>query len=118
MGNLHAFLNRIDEQICFNSLDHEALKQIVTLEWKQLSEHFKEEKLTITLSDQAKEALVKRRPSQESGARFLLRTIQRDILNPLAIQILDGTLTEGSPIQVGFNENKFIFINKLAAVAE
>ena len=118
MENLHAFLNRIDEQICFNSLDHEALKQIVTLEWKQLSEHFKEEKLTITLSDQAKEALVKRRPSQESGARFLLRTIQRDILNPLAIQILDGTLTEGSPIQVGFNENKFIFINKLAAVAE
>ena len=103
------FLNRIDDLIIFERLDIEQLKQIVTLELAQLSHRFAEKEMTLTLSESANEELVKRGFDAVYGARPLRRTIQRDILNPLAIQMLDGTFHDGDAIAVDLENGQFIF---------
>ena len=103
------FLNRIDDLIIFERLGIEELKQIVTLELAQLSHRFAEKEMTLTLSESANEELVKRGFDAVYGARPLRRTIQRDILNPLAIQILDGTFHDGDAIAVDLENGQFIF---------
>ena len=103
------FLNRIDDLIIFDRLGIEALKRIVTLELTQLSQRFAEKEMTLVLSESANDALVKRGFDAVYGARPLRRTIQRDILNPLAIQILEGTFHDGDAIAVDFEDEKFTF---------
>ena len=103
------FLNRIDDLIIFDRLGIEALKRIVTLELRQLSQRFAEKEMTLTLSESANDALVKRGFDIVYGARPLRRTIQRDILNPLAIQMLEGTFRDGDAITVDFEDEEFTF---------
>ena len=103
------FLNRIDDLVIFDRLGIEALKRIVTLELAQLSHRFAEKEMALTLSESASEELVKRGFDAVYGARPLRRTIQRDILNPLAIQMLEGTFHDGDAIAVDFEDGEFAF---------
>ena len=103
------FLNRIDDLIIFDRLGIEELKRIVTLELMQLSQRFAEKEMTLVLSESANDALVKRGFDAVYGARPLHRTIQRDILNPLAIQMLEGTFHDGDAIAVDFENEEFVF---------
>ena len=103
------FLNRIDDLIIFDRLDIEALQRIVTLELAALSRRFAEKEMTLTLTESANEELVKRGFDPVYGARPLRRTIQRDILNPLAIQILEGTFHDGDTIAVDLEDGGFVF---------
>ena len=103
------FLNRIDDLIIFDRLGIEELKRIVTLELAQLSHRFAEKEMTLVLSESANDALVKRGFDAVYGARPLHRTIQRDILNPLAIQMLEGTFHDGDAIAVDFENEEFVF---------
>ena len=103
------FLNRIDDLMIFDRLGIEALKRIVTLELTRLSNRFAEKEMTLTLSESANEELVKRGFDTVYGARPLRRTIQRDILNPLAIQMLEGIFHDGDTITVDFKEGEFVF---------
>ena len=103
------FLNRIDDLIIFDRLGIEELKRIVALELTQLSHRFAEKEMALTLSESAKEELVKRGFDAVYGARPLRRTIQRDILNPLAIQMLEGTFHDGDAIAVDFEDTEFVF---------
>ena len=103
------FLNRIDDLIVFDRLSIEALKRIVTLELVQLSKRFAEKEMTLRLSESANEELVKRGFDTVYGARPLRRTLQRDILNPLAIQMLEGAFHDGDAIAVDFENEEFVF---------
>jgi len=103
------FLNRIDDLIIFDRLGIDELKRIVTLELTQLSQRFAEKDMTLTLSESANEELVNRGFDPVYGARPLRRTVQRDILNPLAIQMLEGTFRDGDAIAVDFEDGEFIF---------
>lgn len=103
------FLNRIDDLIIFDRLGIEELKRIVTLELTQLSHRFAEREMTLTLSEPAKAELVKRGFDAVYGARPLRRTLQRDILNPLAIQMLEGTFHDGDAIAVDFEDEALVF---------
>ena len=103
------FLNRIDDLIIFDRLGIEELKRIVTLELTQLSHRFAEKEMTLTLSESANEELVKRGFDPVYGVRPLRRTIQRDILNPLAIQMLEGTFHDGDAIAVDFEDAEFVY---------
>ena len=103
------FLNRIDDLIIFDRLDIEALQRIVTLELAALSRRFAEKEMTLTLTESANEELVKRGFDPVYGARPLRRTIQRDILNPLAIQILEDTFHDGNTIAVDLEDGNFVF---------
>ena len=103
------FLNRIDDLIIFDRLGIEELKRIVTLELTQLSHRFAEKEMRLTLTESANEELVKRGFDPVYGARPLRRTIQRDILNPLAIQMLEGDFHDGDTVAVDFKDGEFVF---------
>ena len=103
------FLNRIDDLVIFKRLGMDELKRIVTLELAHLSTRFAEKEMTLTLSDAAKAQLVERGFDEVYGARPLRRVLQRDILNPLAIQMLEGTFSDGNAIAADFANGEFVF---------
>ena len=103
------FLNRIDDLVIFERLGMDELKRIVTLELAHLSTRFAEKEMTLTLSDAAKAQLVERGFDEVYGARPLRRVLQRDILNPLAIQMLEGTFSDRNAIAADFANGEFVF---------
>ena len=103
------FLNRIDDLIIFKRLGIGELKQIVRLEFEQLSARFTENEMELTLLEPAKEELAKRGLDPVYGARSLQRTLNRDILNPLAEQILKGEFKKGDPIHIDFKDDNVLF---------
>jgi len=82
------FLNRIDEIVLFHPLTREHLKEIVDIQMELVQKRMAERKITIELTDAAKELLVNEGYDATYGARPLKRTIQRLILDPLALQVL------------------------------
>ena len=103
------FLNRIDDLVIFERLGRDELKRIVTLELAHLSTRFAEKEMTLTLSDAAKAQLVERGFDAIYGARPLRRVLQRDILNPLAIQMLERAFVDGDAIAADFVDGEFVF---------
>ncbi|MCG9127981.1 ATP-dependent chaperone ClpB [Candidatus Poribacteria bacterium] len=105
------FLNRIDDLIIFDRLGIEELKEIITLEISQLSVRFAEKNMSLLLTDTATEELVNRGYDSVYGARPLRRIIQRDILNPLAVDILEGKFQEGDAVCVDYVNDDFVSIH-------
>ncbi len=106
------FLNRVDDLIIFDRLGIDELKQIVSLELSIFSVRFAEKDMKISLTEAAQEEIVKRGFDAVYGARPLCRTLQRDILNPLAVDMLEGKFHEGDAIEVDFSDNLFVFRNQ------
>ena len=106
------FLNRVDDLIIFDRLGIDELKQIVSLELSTLSVRFAEKDMTLSLTEAAQEEIVKRGFDAVYGARPLRRTLQRDILNPLAVDMLEGKFHEGDAIEVDFSDSLFVFRNQ------
>ncbi|MGB1416469.1 MAG: ATP-dependent chaperone ClpB [Synechococcus sp.] len=94
------FLNRLDDQIIFHSLEREQLRQIVTLQVDRLRQRLAERKLELNLSDGAADWLANAGYDPVYGARPLKRAIQRDLETPIAKLILAGQIPEGGTIQV------------------
>src|SRR5471032_2763160 len=94
------FLNRIDEIIFFHALGREHLKKIVDIQLRGLVKRLEERKIHVQLTDKAKEYLVKEGFDPTYGARPLKRTSQRQVLDPLALQVLEGNFLEGDTVSV------------------
>ena len=103
------FLNRIDDLIIFDRLGLKEIKQIVTLELDVLSGRLSDREIALSMTGLAKEELAIRGYDEVYGARPLRRTIQRDILNPLAIEMLEGHFGDGVGIAVDFEDGEFVF---------
>ena len=94
------FLNRIDEIIIFDRLDDRQITKIVDFQLKRLLQRLGDRKISLELSDDAKRFLVREGYDPAYGARPLRRVIQREILDPLSLEILDGKFQEGDRINV------------------
>src|SRR5438105_9117877 len=94
------FLNRVDEIIIFDRLSEEDLKKIVEIQLKRLAKRLEQQKITLDLSDSAKALLAREGYDPVYGARPLRRTIQKEILDPLSIDILEGKVREGQTIHI------------------
>jgi ATP-dependent Clp protease ATP-binding subunit ClpB len=103
------FLNRVDEIIIFNPLTRELLKQIVEIQVNRMKRFIKERNVDIKLTDSAREYFADIGFDPVYGARPLKRTLQREILNPLAMKILEGTFKEGDMVEVDFKGDKIVF---------
>ena len=103
------FLNRIDDIIVFNRLGIEEIKQIVELQLTALKSRLEEKKIALTLTEAAKEQLATQGFDPVYGARPLRRTIQRAILDPLAMQLLENKFTQGDTVEVDVEGDNFIF---------
>jgi ATP-dependent Clp protease ATP-binding subunit ClpB len=103
------FLNRIDEIIIFDRLSEDDLKKIVEIQLKRLSKRLEQQKITLDLSDAAKALLAREGYDPVYGARPLRRTIQKEILDPLSIDILEGKVREGQTVHVDARNGALAF---------
>jgi ATP-dependent Clp protease ATP-binding subunit ClpB len=94
------FINRVDEIIVFHLLSREEMKTIVDIQVKNLLKRLEERKIFVTLTDTAKEWLVREGYDPAYGARPLKRAIQRFILDPLALRVLEAEFREGDTVKV------------------
>ena len=92
------FLNRIDEIIIFDRLDDRQITHIVDIQLQRLLARLGKQNLALTLTDAAKQLLAKEGYDPAYGARPLKRVIQREILDPLSLEILDGKFGPGDRI--------------------
>jgi ATP-dependent Clp protease ATP-binding subunit ClpB len=103
------FLNRIDEIIFFHPLSREHLKAIIDIQIRSLVRRLEERKVHVQLSDEAKSLLVREGYDPIYGARPLKRTIQRRILDPLALRVLEGDFREGDTVVVDARGDELVF---------
>jgi len=95
------FLNRIDETIIFDRLDDKHITEIVGIQLRRLIDRLGKQNITLELAENAKKFLAREGYDPAYGARPLKRVIQREILDPLSLLILDGHFAEGDLIRVG-----------------
>jgi ATP-dependent Clp protease ATP-binding subunit ClpB len=105
-------LNRVDEIIIFDRLSEEELKKIVEIQLGRLSKRLEQQKITLKLSDSAKAFLAREGFDPVYGARPLRRAIQRQILDPLSIDILEGKVREGQTVHVDAKDGALEFREK------
>ena len=98
------FINRIDEIVVFHSLTKENIGQILDLALKDVDEKLKDKELSIKLTKNAKNFLVEKGFDVKYGARPLLRTLQRELEDPLAENILINRYPAHTEIVVDFDK--------------
>jgi ATP-dependent Clp protease ATP-binding subunit ClpC len=103
------FLNRIDEVIVFRPLTEEQIRQIVDLQMKEVEKRLADRKITVVLTEEAKDWLAKTGFDPTFGARPLKRTIQREVENPLSKKILQGEFKEGDGVKVDLSTEGLVF---------
>jgi ATP-dependent Clp protease ATP-binding subunit ClpB len=103
------FLNRVDEVVVFEALSREQLSEIVELQLARLRERLAERRISLEVTDAAKELLAEEGWDPAYGARPLKRAIQRLVENPLALELLEGRFAEGDTVRVDASDDELAF---------
>ncbi|MEO5754397.1 MAG: ATP-dependent chaperone ClpB [Chthoniobacterales bacterium] len=103
------FINRVDEIIIFDRLSDEDLKQIVEIQLHRLTKRLAHQKILLDLSDAAKARIACVGHDPVYGARPLKRAVQKEILDPLSLQILEGKIHEGQTVKIDEQDGKLTF---------
>ncbi|HWR57717.1 MAG TPA: ATP-dependent chaperone ClpB [Thermodesulfovibrionales bacterium] len=109
------FLNRVDEIVIFNPLSRELLKKIVDIQAGRMQKYLRDKGLELTITEAAKERLGQIGYDPVYGARPLKRVIQREVLNPLAVKLLERAFGEGDIVEVDFEVDRFNFRKRVEA---
>ncbi len=104
------FLNRIDEVIVFHMLTRDHLKRIIEIQLGYLADRLKDRKIRLEFTGKAKELVMEQGYDPVYGARPLKRTIQQQIENPLAVELLAGKFADGDTIRVDAGSHGFTFV--------
>ncbi len=103
------FLNRIDEVVVFHPLTREDIKRIVDIQLEGLCKRLAERRIGLELTDSARELLATQGYDPAYGARPLKRTIQHNLVDPLALKVLAGEYHEGEAVVVDALDGEFLF---------
>jgi len=103
------FLNRLDEIIIFHSLKLPEIVKIVDIQFGILGKRLSEKKITISLTQKARDFVAKAGYDPQFGARPIKRTIQHRILDPLAMKILNKEFNEGDTVEVDVKKDEISF---------
>ncbi len=101
-------INRLDSIIIFNSLDKEMMKQIVEIQLKYLEKRLLKQNLSLEFSPAVKEYLLKIGFDKVYGARPLKRVINEEIVDEIALQIVEGKIKNGDKIFVDYKKNQLV----------
>jgi ATP-dependent Clp protease ATP-binding subunit ClpB len=112
------FLNRIDEIVVFHPLGREHLRGIVDIQLRRVAALLAERGYTLEVTESARQYLAEVGYNPDFGARPLKRTIQRELQDPLAMEILSGSFPEGSLLIVERGPDGLVFHSQAAAVKE
>jgi ATP-dependent Clp protease ATP-binding subunit ClpB len=104
------FLNRIDEIIIFEPLDRESLRRIVDIQIAGLARRLHERKIGIELSEAARERLIEEGYDPHYGARPLKRVIQKQLLDSIALKLLENEFHDGDTIMVDADAEGFLLM--------
>jgi len=102
------FLNRVDEIIMFHPLNEKEIRLIVDLQLNLVEQRLQEKRIELEVSKKAKDWLAKKGYDPNLGARPLKRVIQTELLNPLAMLIIEGKIYDGKKVKVDIEKNKII----------
>ena len=111
------FLNRVDEIIVFEPLTEKELMQIVDLMLNDVRKRLEDHRVSLEVTEAAKEALVKQGFDPVFGARPLRRTVTREIENALSKRILSGDFGEGDTVVADHRDGEYVFEKKKAKAA-
>jgi ATP-dependent Clp protease ATP-binding subunit ClpB len=103
------FLNRIDETVIFLQLSREEIGEIVEFQVARIAERLTDRQITIQVTPGAKEWLANRGYDPVFGARPLKRLIQKEVLDPLAMKVLNGELHDGEDVLVDAQAGQLVF---------
>jgi ATP-dependent Clp protease ATP-binding subunit ClpB len=95
------FLNRLDEVVVFDALSRDDLAHIVDLQVRAFAERLADRRITLEVTDDARQWLAARGFDPAYGARPLRRLVQREIGDRLARGLLSGEVRDGATVQVG-----------------
>jgi ATP-dependent Clp protease ATP-binding subunit ClpC len=114
------FINRIDEIIMFSPLAIDQVKDIVTLQMKEIEERLHENGIKVELSEDARDWLANEGYDPMFGARPLRRALQKFVESPLSVSILSGEFKDGDVILVDLDteNNKIVFEKKETSQTE
>jgi ATP-dependent Clp protease ATP-binding subunit ClpB len=111
------FLNRIDDTVIFHRLSREDISRIVDLQVELLAGRVRERGIEIELTDDARTLLGNLGYDPTYGARPLKRVIQKELVDKLALRLLEGEFADGDAVRVDAAEGELRF-EKAAASAE
>jgi ATP-dependent Clp protease ATP-binding subunit ClpB len=111
------FINRVDDIIIFHPLGREHIEQIIDIQLRRLMQRLQERKIAVDLTPAAKAQLIEEGYDPVYGARPLKRVIQRRILDPLAMRVLEGDFGEGDVIRVDAAGGELRFSRRERAAA-
>ena len=106
---LPEFLNRIDETIVFHPLSRDQIRRIVDIQTQGLTRQLAQQGITLHITRAALDVIAAEGYDPTFGARPLKRVIQQRIQNPLATEILKGTLGEGGELTIDAHGDEFVF---------
>lgn len=106
------FLNRVDDIIIFNALTQEMIRYIVDIQLEQIKARLRGEKITVNFSKKASDLLAKKGFDPFYGARPLKRIMQSDVLDPLAMRIIDGNIKKGDTASITAEKDEIIISAK------
>ncbi|HEV3054726.1 MAG TPA: ATP-dependent chaperone ClpB [Solirubrobacteraceae bacterium] len=110
------FINRLDDIVEFEPLTREQLTEIVELQVERVVARLREREIELTLTDAAKQLLGDMGYDPTYGARPLKRVIQKRLVDPLALAILEGRFVAGDAVEVGAADGELTF-ERAGAVA-
>jgi ATP-dependent Clp protease ATP-binding subunit ClpB len=103
------FLNRIDDVVIFHRLSKADLKRIVDIQVATLAQRVSERGIRIELTDKARELLGNLGFDPTYGARPLKRVIKKNLIDVLALKLLEGEFAEGDAVEVGAKDGEMTF---------
>jgi ATP-dependent Clp protease ATP-binding subunit ClpB len=112
------FLNRIDDTVIFHRLSKKDIGRIVELQVEQLVARVEEKGIKVDLTVRAKELLGNLGYDPTYGARPLKRVIQRQLVDKLALKLLEGEFAEGDQVEVDVEDGELAFSSAVEASRE
>jgi ATP-dependent Clp protease ATP-binding subunit ClpB len=103
------FLNRIDEIVVFKPLKIEEVRQIVVLQLERLTTQLSQKHIDITFTPKAIDYLAEKGYDPLLGARPVKRAIQKLVINQLSVELIKGTISQETKIEVDEIEDNLVF---------
>jgi ATP-dependent Clp protease ATP-binding subunit ClpB len=101
------FINRLDDIVVYHSLGVGQVREIVNIQLRELTKRLAERRIALEISQAAMEHVAAIGYDPVYGARPLKRTIQREIMNPLATQLLRGAIRDGQNVTIDASDGEF-----------
>jgi ATP-dependent Clp protease ATP-binding subunit ClpB len=103
------FVNRLDDVVRFHALSREQISEIVDMQVVRVADRLRERGIELTLTDAARELLGNLGYDPAYGARPLRRVIQKQLVDRLALALLEGKLREGDTVEVDVRNGELAF---------